>query len=56
MQWDQFPPVEQLFLPLAVLRQQGFHPFRSLATETFFARQDLEEHDRSKADGSSDST
>ncbi|KAM9835801.1 nucleotide triphosphate diphosphatase NUDT15 isoform 1-T2 [Aulostomus maculatus] len=27
--WDQFPPEEQLFLPLAGLRQQGFQPFRS---------------------------
>ncbi|KAM3850725.1 nucleotide triphosphate diphosphatase NUDT15 [Diretmus argenteus] len=25
--WDQFPPEEQLFLPLACLRQQHFHPF-----------------------------
>ncbi|XP_053709372.1 nucleotide triphosphate diphosphatase NUDT15 [Synchiropus splendidus] len=27
-QWDQFPPEEQLFLPLAGLRQQGFQPFK----------------------------
>lgn len=36
-QWDQFPPEEQLFLPLASLRQQGFHPFRISAKETFLA-------------------
>ncbi|XP_068612630.1 nucleotide triphosphate diphosphatase NUDT15 isoform X2 [Brachionichthys hirsutus] len=29
--WDQFPPEEQLFLPLADLRRQGFHPFRKAA-------------------------
>lgn len=28
-QWDQFPPEEQLFLPLAGLRQQGFQPFKN---------------------------
>ncbi|XP_056314950.1 nucleotide triphosphate diphosphatase NUDT15 [Danio aesculapii] len=27
-QWDDLPPEEQLFLPLANLRQQGFQPFR----------------------------
>uniref|UniRef100_A0A4W6E2S4 Nucleotide triphosphate diphosphatase NUDT15 n=2 Tax=Lates calcarifer TaxID=8187 RepID=A0A4W6E2S4_LATCA len=27
--WDEFPPEQQLFLPLAGLRQQGFHPFRN---------------------------
>lgn len=27
-QWDQFPRVEQLFLPLACLRQQDYQPFR----------------------------
>lgn len=27
--WDQFPPEDQLFLPLADLRQQGFCPFRA---------------------------
>nr|XP_020444774.1 nucleotide triphosphate diphosphatase NUDT15-like [Monopterus albus]XP_020447563.1 nucleotide triphosphate diphosphatase NUDT15-like [Monopterus albus]XP_020447564.1 nucleotide triphosphate diphosphatase NUDT15-like [Monopterus albus] len=32
--WDQFPPEEQLFLPLAGLRQQGFHPFRNTETNT----------------------
>lgn len=37
-QWDQFPPEEQLFLPLAGLRQQGFHPFRSLPAENNCAR------------------
>lgn len=37
IQWDQFPPEEQLFLPLAGLRRQGFHPFRSLPAETFLA-------------------
>ncbi|XP_067315211.1 nucleotide triphosphate diphosphatase NUDT15 [Pseudorasbora parva] len=26
--WEDFPPEEQLFLPLANLRQQGFQPFR----------------------------
>ncbi|XP_058475970.1 nucleotide triphosphate diphosphatase NUDT15 [Solea solea] len=26
--WDEFPPEQQLFLPLAGLRQQGFQPFR----------------------------
>ncbi|XP_024118933.1 nucleotide triphosphate diphosphatase NUDT15, partial [Oryzias melastigma] len=25
--WDQFPPEEQLFLPLACLRKEGFQPF-----------------------------
>ncbi|TRY64778.1 hypothetical protein DNTS_014302 [Danionella cerebrum] len=25
--WEDFPPEEQLFLPLADLRQQGFRPF-----------------------------
>ncbi|KAG5852350.1 nucleotide triphosphate diphosphatase NUDT15 [Anguilla rostrata] len=25
--WEDFPPEEQLFLPLACLRQQGFQPF-----------------------------
>ncbi|XP_042368769.1 nucleotide triphosphate diphosphatase NUDT15 [Plectropomus leopardus] len=33
-QWDQFPPEEQLFLPLACLRQQGFQPFRNTLTST----------------------
>ncbi|XP_068165230.1 nucleotide triphosphate diphosphatase NUDT15 [Antennarius striatus] len=33
-QWDQFPPEEQLFLPLAGLRQQGFHPFRNTVINT----------------------
>ncbi|TNM94244.1 hypothetical protein fugu_002420 [Takifugu bimaculatus] len=28
-QWDQFPPEDQLFLPLAGLRRQGFCPFRA---------------------------
>ncbi|XP_068446848.1 nucleotide triphosphate diphosphatase NUDT15 isoform X2 [Clinocottus analis] len=32
--WDQFPPEEQLFLPLAGLRQQGFQPFRTSSAET----------------------
>ncbi|GAA6216109.1 probable 8-oxo-dGTP diphosphatase NUDT15 [Lates japonicus] len=27
--WDEFPPEQQLFLPLASLRRQGFHPFRN---------------------------
>ncbi|KAM9820669.1 nucleotide triphosphate diphosphatase NUDT15 [Neosynchiropus ocellatus] len=27
--WDRFPPEEQLFLPLAGLRQQGFQPFKN---------------------------
>ncbi|XP_046887234.1 nucleotide triphosphate diphosphatase NUDT15 [Hypomesus transpacificus] len=26
--WDQFPPEDELFLPLACLRQQGYQPFR----------------------------
>ncbi|XP_017337880.1 nucleotide triphosphate diphosphatase NUDT15 isoform X1 [Ictalurus punctatus] len=26
--WDDFPPEEQLFLPLANVRQQGFQPFK----------------------------
>ncbi|XP_017293122.1 nucleotide triphosphate diphosphatase NUDT15 isoform X2 [Kryptolebias marmoratus] len=30
--WDEFPPEEQLFLPLANLRQQGFQPFGSAET------------------------
>ncbi|XP_028321819.1 nucleotide triphosphate diphosphatase NUDT15 [Gouania willdenowi] len=25
--WDQFPPEEELFLPLADLRRRGFNPF-----------------------------
>uniref|UniRef100_A0A3Q3W1X6 Nucleotide triphosphate diphosphatase NUDT15 n=1 Tax=Mola mola TaxID=94237 RepID=A0A3Q3W1X6_MOLML len=33
-QWDQFPPEEQLFLPLAGLRQQGFRPLKNAATDT----------------------
>lgn len=35
-QWDQFPPEDQLFLPLAGLRQQGFCPLRAttLTSET----------------------
>ncbi|XP_037617739.1 nucleotide triphosphate diphosphatase NUDT15 [Sebastes umbrosus] len=32
--WDQFPPEDELFLPLAGLRQQGFQPFRNTATST----------------------
>ncbi|XP_034408775.1 nucleotide triphosphate diphosphatase NUDT15 [Cyclopterus lumpus] len=32
--WDRFPPEEQLFLPLAGLRQQGFQPFRTSSAET----------------------
>lgn len=32
-QWDQFPPEEQLFLPLAGLRQQGFQPFRNAGAQ-----------------------
>ncbi|XP_034031947.1 nucleotide triphosphate diphosphatase NUDT15 [Thalassophryne amazonica] len=28
--WDQFPPEEQLFLPLATLRQQDFNPFSAV--------------------------
>lgn len=31
--WDQFPPEEQLFLPLAGLRQQGFQPFRNAGAQ-----------------------
>ncbi|XP_004552597.1 nucleotide triphosphate diphosphatase NUDT15 [Maylandia zebra] len=27
--WDDFPPEQQLFMPLARLRQQGFQPFRN---------------------------
>ncbi|XP_023251126.1 nucleotide triphosphate diphosphatase NUDT15 isoform X1 [Seriola lalandi dorsalis] len=27
--WDEFPPEQQLFLPLAGLRQQGYQPFRN---------------------------
>nr|XP_046191040.1 nucleotide triphosphate diphosphatase NUDT15 [Oncorhynchus gorbuscha] len=27
--WDQFPQEDQLFLPLACLRQQGFQPFNT---------------------------
>ncbi|XP_061571815.1 nucleotide triphosphate diphosphatase NUDT15 [Cololabis saira] len=30
--WEQFPPEEKLFMPLAGLRQQGFHPFRKEET------------------------
>ncbi|XP_072231171.1 nucleotide triphosphate diphosphatase NUDT15 [Leuresthes tenuis] len=30
--WDEFPPEQQLFLPLAGLRQQGFQPFRNTET------------------------
>ncbi|XP_030638249.1 nucleotide triphosphate diphosphatase NUDT15 isoform X2 [Chanos chanos] len=29
--WEEFPPENQLFLPLANLRQQGFHPFGNVA-------------------------
>ncbi|XP_034007120.1 nucleotide triphosphate diphosphatase NUDT15 [Trematomus bernacchii] len=32
--WDQFPPEELLFLPLANLRQQGFQPFRNIITSS----------------------
>ncbi|XP_040030048.1 nucleotide triphosphate diphosphatase NUDT15 [Gasterosteus aculeatus] len=35
--WDRFPPEEQLFLPLAGLRQQGFQPFRNTAASSFKA-------------------
>ncbi|RVE75348.1 hypothetical protein OJAV_G00015670 [Oryzias javanicus] len=28
--WDQFPPEEQLFLPLACLRKEGFQPFTDI--------------------------
>nr|XP_015807970.2 nucleotide triphosphate diphosphatase NUDT15 [Nothobranchius furzeri] len=30
--WEEFPPEQQLFLPLAGLRQQGFQPFRNTET------------------------
>ncbi|CAN9498255.1 unnamed protein product [Ophioblennius macclurei] len=30
--WDELPPEEQLFLPLARLRQQGYQPFRDNQT------------------------
>uniref|UniRef100_A0A1A8QCR8 Nucleotide triphosphate diphosphatase NUDT15 n=1 Tax=Nothobranchius pienaari TaxID=704102 RepID=A0A1A8QCR8_9TELE len=30
--WEEFPPEQQLFLPLAELRQQGFQPFRNTET------------------------
>lgn len=26
--WNEFPPEEKLFLPLAGLRQQGYQPFK----------------------------
>uniref|UniRef100_A0A8C6V0D7 Nucleotide triphosphate diphosphatase NUDT15 n=1 Tax=Neogobius melanostomus TaxID=47308 RepID=A0A8C6V0D7_9GOBI len=26
--WDEFPPNDQLFMPLADLRRQGFNPFK----------------------------
>ncbi|XP_066562500.1 nucleotide triphosphate diphosphatase NUDT15 [Amia ocellicauda] len=29
--WEDFPSDSQLFLPLACLRQQGYHPFRDRA-------------------------
>lgn len=32
--WDQFPPEDQLFLPLAGLRRQGFYPFRAAASNS----------------------
>ncbi|KAJ8004038.1 hypothetical protein DPEC_G00154640 [Dallia pectoralis] len=32
-QWDQFPQEDQLFLPLACLRQQGFQPFNIMEQE-----------------------
>lgn len=32
--WDQFPPDDQLFLPLAGLRQQGFYPFRATTSNS----------------------
>ncbi|KAM7375329.1 hypothetical protein PAMA_014436 [Pampus argenteus] len=31
-QWDQFPPEDQLFLPLAGLRQQGFQLYKNSET------------------------
>ncbi|KAG5261969.1 hypothetical protein AALO_G00290610 [Alosa alosa] len=34
VRWDNFPPEEQLFLPLACLRQQGYHPFKDLPNGT----------------------
>ncbi|XP_026157600.1 nucleotide triphosphate diphosphatase NUDT15-like [Mastacembelus armatus] len=33
IRWDKFPPEEQLFLPLACLRQQGFDLFKNKNTE-----------------------
>ncbi|XP_051915295.1 nucleotide triphosphate diphosphatase NUDT15 [Hippocampus zosterae] len=32
--WEQFPPEDRLFLPLAHLREQRYHPFTSTKAET----------------------
>lgn len=31
--WNDFPPEDELFLPLACLRQQGYQPFRDTKQE-----------------------
>uniref|UniRef100_W5MWK3 Nudix (nucleoside diphosphate linked moiety X)-type motif 15 n=1 Tax=Lepisosteus oculatus TaxID=7918 RepID=W5MWK3_LEPOC len=34
IKWEDFPPDSQLFLPLACLRQQGYHPFKDCTQGT----------------------
>lgn len=34
VRWDDLPPEEHLFLPLACLRQQGYHPFKHFSNGT----------------------